>query len=32
MSDDLTNPHDKFFKNIFSRQDAARDFLQHYLP
>ena len=32
MADTLTNPHDKFFKDLFSRQDAARDFLQHYLP
>ncbi len=28
----LSNPHDRFFKEIFSRQEAARDFLQHYLP
>jgi predicted transposase/invertase (TIGR01784 family) len=32
MSDYLTNPHDKFFKDLFSRADAARDFLRHYLP
>ncbi len=32
MSDYLTNPHDKFFKDLFSRQEAARDFLRHYLP
>jgi predicted transposase/invertase (TIGR01784 family) len=32
MADNLTNPHDKFFKDLFSCQDAARDFLQHYLP
>jgi len=29
---DLTNPHDKFFKDVFTRQEAAQDFLQHYLP
>jgi predicted transposase YdaD len=25
-------PHDRFFKEIFSRQETARDFLQPYLP
>jgi predicted transposase/invertase (TIGR01784 family) len=29
---DLRNPHDSFFKEIFSRPEHARDFLQHYLP
>ncbi len=29
---DLTNPHDKFFKDLFTRREAAQDFLQHYLP
>ncbi|HLC16277.1 MAG TPA: Rpn family recombination-promoting nuclease/putative transposase [Thermodesulfovibrionia bacterium] len=28
----LENPHDKFFKEVFSRHEAARDFLVHYLP
>lgn len=32
MSTPLSNPHDRFFKDLFSRQEAARDFLQHYLP
>lgn len=32
MSTPLSNPHDRFFKELFSRQEAARDFLQHYLP
>ena len=32
MTDELTNPHDRFFKDLFSRQEAARDFLKHYLP
>ena len=29
---ELTNPHDRFFKEIFSRPEAARDLLQNYLP
>ncbi len=29
---ELTNPHDRFFKEVFSRRENARDFLQHYLP
>lgn len=29
---DLPNPHDRFFKEVFSRHDVAADFLQHYLP
>lgn len=32
MSDYLTNPHDSFFKDLFSRQEAAYDFLKHYPP
>ena len=28
----LSNPHDAFFKEIFSRQDVARSFLENYLP
>jgi predicted transposase/invertase (TIGR01784 family) len=32
MAEPLTNPHDRFFKEVFSRQETARDFLQHYLP
>ena len=32
MSDYLTNPHDSFFKDLFSRQEAAHDFLKLYLP
>ena len=28
----LSTPHDEFFKKVFSRQDAARSFLKHYLP
>lgn len=29
---DITNPHDKFFKAMFSRIDVARDFLLRNLP
>jgi len=28
----LFNPHDKFFKDVWSRQEVARDFLSRYLP
>lgn len=29
---ELINPHDRFFKEVLSQQDAARDFLRYYLP
>ena len=29
---ELTNPHDRYFKQALSRPDVARDFLEHYLP
>jgi len=29
---EITNPHDKFFKEIFSRQEVAVDFLRNYIP
>ena len=29
---ELTNPHDRFFKDALSRPAARRDFLQYYLP
>ncbi len=29
---DIFNPHDKFFKEVLSRQEVARDFILHYLP
>ncbi len=29
---DLTNPHDRFFKELFSRPETVADFLTHYLP
>ncbi|MBN1218943.1 MAG: Rpn family recombination-promoting nuclease/putative transposase [Anaerolineae bacterium] len=28
----ISNPHDRFFRESFSHQETARDFLQHYLP
>jgi predicted transposase YdaD len=28
----ITNPHDKFFKEVFSRRSDAVEFLQNYLP
>ncbi len=29
---ELTNPHDKFFKEALTQPDAARTFLRDYLP
>lgn len=29
---DLQNPHDHFFKALFSQREAAQDFLKNYLP
>ena len=29
---DISNPHDTFFKELFSRPEAARDFVAHHLP
>jgi predicted transposase/invertase (TIGR01784 family) len=29
---ELTNPHDKFFKEIFGQPDLAADFVRNYLP
>ena len=28
----LSNPHDRFFKELFTRPEVTRDFLQNYLP
>ncbi|MCD6294905.1 MAG: Rpn family recombination-promoting nuclease/putative transposase [Deltaproteobacteria bacterium] len=28
----ISNPHDRFFKETFSRMESARDFVLHYLP
>ncbi|MGH2544118.1 MAG: Rpn family recombination-promoting nuclease/putative transposase [Ardenticatenaceae bacterium] len=32
MPTELRNPHDRFFKEVFSRPEVAQDFLQNYLP
>jgi hypothetical protein len=29
---DISRPHDKFFRELFSRPEVLRDFLQNYLP
>ncbi|MDL1968890.1 MAG: Rpn family recombination-promoting nuclease/putative transposase [Deltaproteobacteria bacterium] len=29
---DITNPHDRFFKEVLSRKEVAKDFILHYLP
>ncbi len=29
---ELPNPHDRFFKELFSQLDTAVDFIRHYLP
>jgi predicted transposase/invertase (TIGR01784 family) len=29
---ELSNPHDRFFKETLTRQEVGRDFLIHYLP
>ncbi|WP_025321626.1 Rpn family recombination-promoting nuclease/putative transposase [Deferrisoma camini] len=29
---DLQTPHDRFFRDLFARPEAARDFVRHYLP
>jgi predicted transposase YdaD len=28
----IQNPHDKFFKETFSKIEVARDFMNNYLP
>ena len=32
MTEKAVNPHDRFFKESWSRQEVARDFLSYYLP
>lgn len=32
MAEPLTNPHDRFFRQVMARQEVATDFLRHYLP
>ena len=29
---EITNPHDRFFKEVFARKEVAADFLLNYLP
>ncbi len=29
---EMTNPHDRFFKEVFSRPEVAEDFVFHFLP
>ncbi len=29
---EISNPHDRFFKEVLSRQEVARDFLLNYVP
>jgi predicted transposase/invertase (TIGR01784 family) len=29
---ELSNPHDRYFKETFSRPEIVRDFLSNYLP
>ena len=28
---EITNPHDRFFKEVFARKEVAADFLRNYL-
>ena len=30
--DEISNPHDRFFKEVFSREDVGRDFVLRHLP
>jgi predicted transposase/invertase (TIGR01784 family) len=32
MKPDIPNPHDRFFKQVFSQKQNALDFMIHYLP
>ncbi|MFV9692057.1 MAG: Rpn family recombination-promoting nuclease/putative transposase [Desulfobacteria bacterium] len=32
MINKITSPHDKFFKQVFARWDAAKEFMMKYLP
>ena len=29
---EITNPHDKFFKQVFTRMETVEEFIRHYLP
>ncbi len=32
MKSEISNPHDRFFKDLFSREEVGRDFFVSYLP
>jgi len=32
MPEEIPNPHDRFFKELFSQQETAVDFVRYYLP
>ena len=32
MKAEISNPHDRFFKSLFSREEVSRDFFINYLP
>jgi len=32
VKSEISNPHDRFFKDLFSREEAGRDFFVSYLP
>ncbi len=32
MTNQPSNPHDSFFRNLFGRREVVADFLQNYLP
>jgi predicted transposase/invertase (TIGR01784 family) len=32
MNEKISDPHDKYFKEIFSKKEAVRDFIEEYLP
>jgi predicted transposase/invertase (TIGR01784 family) len=32
MTDRITNPHDRLFRETWSSRETAEDFLLHYLP
>jgi len=29
---EISNPHDRFFKEVFSRQETVKDFVVNYVP
>lgn len=32
MPEEFPNPHDRFFKELFSQQETVVDFVRYYLP